>query len=145
MALDDQIRKLLKSAHTIGVVGLSEKSWRPSHDVASYLRSVGYTIVPINPMIKTVLDLPAYPDLLTAARAHPIDIVNIFRRPEFVPDLVEQAIAIQAKAVWMQLGVIHRAAARRAHDAGLVVVMDRCLKVEYQRWRDSEEKEVWTR
>jgi predicted CoA-binding protein len=145
MALDDQIRELLKAARTIGVVGISEKSWRPSHDVAAYLRSVGYTIVPINPTIATVLGLPVYPDLFTAARAHPIDIVNIFRRAEFVPDLVEQAIAIQAKAVWMQVGVIHREAARRAHDAGLVVVMDRCIKVEYQRWRDSEETESWTR
>jgi predicted CoA-binding protein len=145
MALDDQIRQLLKAAHTIGVVGLSDKSWRPSHDVASYLRSAGYTIVPINPKIKTVLDLPAYPDLLTAAREHPIDIVNIFRRAEFVPEIVEQAITIHAQAVWLQMGVIHRAAARRAHDAGLVVVMDRCLKVEYQRWRDSEETEAWTR
>jgi uncharacterized protein len=141
MALDDQIRELLKSAHTIGVVGLSEKSWRPSHDVAAYLQSAGYTIVPINPAIKTVLGVPAYPDLPTAAREHPIDIVNIFRRSEFVPDLVEQAIAIHAKAVWLQLGVIHRAAARRADEAGLIVVMDRCLKVEYQRWRDSEETE----
>jgi predicted CoA-binding protein len=145
MALDDQIRQLLKTAHTIGVVGLSEKSWRPSHDVASYMRSAGYTIVPINPAIKTVLGLPAYPDLVTAARAHPIDIVNVFRRAEFVPDLVEQAIAIPAQAVWLPVGVIHREAARRAHEAGLVVVMDRCIKVEYQRWRDSEETEVWTR
>lgn len=145
MALDDQIRELLKTARTIGVVGLSEKSWRPSHDVASYMRSAGYTIVPINPKIKTVLGLPVYPDLLTAARTHPIEIVNIFRRAEFVPEIVEQAIAIHAQAVWMQLGVIQHEAARRAHDAGLVVVMDRCIKVEYQRWRDSEETDVWTR
>ena len=145
MALDDQIRALLKTARTIGVVGLSEKSWRPSHDVAAYLRSVGYTIVPINPQLKTVLDLPAYPDLLTAARERPIEIVNVFRRAEFVPDIVEQAIAIHAQAVWLQLGVIHQEAARRAHAAGLIVVMDRCIKVEYQRWRDSEETDVWIR
>ncbi len=145
MALDDQIRELLKTTRTIGVIGISDKSWRPSHDVASYMQSVGYTIVPINPTIKTVLGVTAYPDLITAARAHPIEIVDIFRRSEFVPELVEQAIAIQAKAVWMQLGIIHREAARRAHDAGLIVVMDRCIKVEYQRWRDSEEKTAWTR
>jgi uncharacterized protein len=145
MALDDQIHELLKVARTIAVVGLSEKSWRPSHDVAAYLQSVGYTIVPINPAINTVLGVPAYPDLLTAARERPIDIVNIFRRPEFVPDLVEQAIAIQAQAVWMQVGVIHREAARRAYEAGLVVVMDRCLKVEYQRWRENAETQPWTR
>jgi len=145
MALDDQIRQLLKTARSIAVVGLSEKSWRPSHDVASYMRSAGYTIVPINPKIKTVLDLRVYPDLLTAAREHPIEIVNIFRRAEYVPDLVEQAIAIHAQAVWLQLGVVHHEAARRAHAAGLIVVMDRCIKVEYQRWRDSEETNAWTR
>ena len=89
MALDDQIHELLKVARTIAVVGLSEKTWRPSHDVAAYLQSVGYTIVPINPAINTVLGVSAYPDLLTAACARPIDIVDIFRRPEFVPDLVE--------------------------------------------------------
>jgi predicted CoA-binding protein len=145
MALDDQIHELLKAARTIAVVGLSEKSWRPSHDVAAYLQSVGYTIVPINPAINTVLGVPAYPDLLTAASERPIDIVDIFRRPEFVPDLVEQAIAIQAKAVWMQIGVIHHEATRRAYEAGLVVVMDRCLKVEYQRWRENAETQPWTR
>ena len=140
MALDDQIRELLKTARTIGVVGLSDKSWRPSYDVAVYLRSVGYTIVPINPHVKQVLGLPAYPDLPTAAREHPIEIVNIFRKPEFVPALVEQAIDVHAVAVWMQLGVIHREAARRAYEAGLIVVMDRCMKVEHQRWRESEER-----
>ena len=145
MAFDDQIRDLLKSAHTIGVVGLSDKSWRPSHDVASYLRSAGYTIVPINPTIKSTLGLKAYPDLITAARRNSIDIVNVFRRPEYVPEIVEQAIAIRAKAIWLQLGVIHHAAARRALDAGLIVVMDRCMKVEYQRWRESEEQDTWTR
>jgi predicted CoA-binding protein len=139
MALDDQIRELLKTARTIGVVGLSDKSWRPSYDVAAYLRSAGYTIVPINPHIKRVMGLKSYPDLKTAARDHPIEIVDVFRRPEFVPEIVEQAIAIRAAALWLQLGVVHRAAARRAHDVGLIVVMDRCIKVEHQRWRESEE------
>jgi len=140
MALDDQIRELLRTARTIGVVGLSDKSWRPSHDVAAYLRSAGYTIVPINPQAKQVLGLKAYPDLRAAARENPIEIVDIFRRPEFVPEVVEQAIAIHAAAVWMQLGVVHHAAARCALDAVLIVVMDRCIKVEHQRWRESEEK-----
>jgi uncharacterized protein len=144
MALDNQIRELLKSARTIGVVGLSDHSWRPSNEVAAYLRAVGYTIVPINPTVQTALELTAYPDLMAAAREHPIDIVNIFRRPEFVPDIVEQAIAIHARAVWMQLGVIHRAAATRADEAGLIVVMDRCIKVEHQRWREIEETHAWT-
>jgi predicted CoA-binding protein len=140
MALDDQIRELLKMARTIGVVGLSDKAWRPSHDVAAYLQSAGYTIVPINPQVKMALGLKAYPDLLAAAREHPIEIVDVFRRPEFVPEIVEQAIAIHAAAVWMQLGVVHHAAARHAMEAGLIVVMDRCIKVEHQRWRESEEK-----
>jgi hypothetical protein len=140
MALDDQIRELLKTARTIAVVGLSDKSWRPSYDVAAYLRSVGYTIVPINPRVKQVQGLTAYPDLVAAAREHPIEIVNVFRRPEFVPEIAEQAIAIGAKAVWLQLGVVHREAAQRAHEAGLMVVMDRCIKVEHQRWRESEER-----
>jgi uncharacterized protein len=138
MALDDQIRQLLQTARTIGVVGLSSKSWRPSYGVAAYLRSAGYTIVPINPHVDQVLELKAYPDLGAAAREHPIEIVDVFRRPEFVPEIVEQAIAIRATAIWLQLGVIHLEAARRAHAAGLIVVMDRCIKVEHQRWRESE-------
>lgn len=140
MALDDEIRSLLKTTRVIGVLGLSDKSWRPSHDVASYLQSAGYTIVPINPHVKRVLGAPAYSDLSSAACAHPIEIVNVFRRPEFVPEIVEQAITIGAHAIWLQLGVVHREAAQRAHEAGLIVVMDRCLKVEHQHWRESEEK-----
>lgn len=140
MALDDEIRHLLQTTRTIAVVGLSDKLWRPSHDVAAYLRSAGYTIVPINPRVKRVLGSTAYPDLISAAREHPIDLVNVFRKPEFVPEIVEQAIVIKAKAIWLQLGVIHLEAARRAHEAGLSVVMDRCIKVEHQHWRESEEK-----
>jgi uncharacterized protein len=140
MALDDQIRALLKTAHTIAVVGLSDKSWRPSYDVAAYLCSAGYAIVPVNPRVKRVLGFTAYPDLITAAREHPIEIVDVFRRPEFVPEIVEQASAINATAIWLQLGVIHLEAARRAHEAGLIVVMDRCIKVEHQRWQESEER-----
>jgi len=140
MALDDQIDALLKTARTIGVVGLSDKSWRPSYDVASYMRSVGYIIVPINPRIHQVFGLKAYPDLMAAAREHPIDIVNVFRKAEYVPEILEQALAIQATALWLQLGIIHREAARQAHAAGLIVVMDRCMKVEHRRWQESEER-----
>jgi hypothetical protein len=144
MALDLPIHELLKTSHTIAVVGLSDHSWRPSNSVAAYLRAVGYHIVPINPTIPVALELKTYPDLITAARDHTIDIVNIFRRPEFVPDIVEQAIAIRARAVWMQVGVIHRAAATRAFEAGLIVVMDHCIKVEHQRWQEMEERHAWT-
>jgi hypothetical protein len=140
MALDDQIREVLRTTRTIAVVGLSDKSWRPSYDVAAYLRSAGYTVVPVNPRVKQVLGFKAYPDLIAAAREQPIDLVDVFRKPEFVPEIVTQAVAIGAKALWLQLGVIHHAAARRAHEAGLIVVMDRCIKVEHQRWRESEER-----
>lgn len=140
MALDDQIREVLRTTRTIAVVGLSDKSWRPSYDVAAYLRSAGYTVVPVNPRVKQVLGITAYPDLIAAAREHPIDLVDVFRKPEFVPEIVTQAAAIAAKALWLQLGVIHREAARRAHEVGLIVVMDRCIKVEHQRWRESEER-----
>ena len=140
MALDDEIHELLRTARTIAVVGLSDKSWRPSYDVAAYLRLAGYAIVAVNPHIKQAMGFSAYPDLIAAAREHPIEIVSVFRRPEFVPEIVEQAIAIKARAVWFQLGVIHRDAARHAHEAGLIVVMDRCIKVEHQRWRESEER-----
>ncbi len=88
------------------------------------------------------MGLKAYPDLEMAARDCPIEIVDVFRNPEFVPDLVEQAVAIHAMALWLQWGVIQQAAARRAHEAGLVVVMDRCIKMEHQRWRESEEKQA---
>jgi hypothetical protein len=138
MALDDQIREVLRTTRTIAVVGLSDKSWRPSYDVAAYLRSAGYTVVPVNPRVKQVLGFTAYPDLITAAREHPIDLVDVFRQPEFVPAIVAQAVAIGARAIWLQVGVIHREAARQAHAAGLTVVMDRCIKVEHQRWRESE-------
>ena len=139
MALDNQIHHLLQTVHTIGVVGLTNKSWRPSYDVSAYMIAAGYAIVPINPEIDEVQGLKAYPDLITAAREHPIELVNVFRRAEFVPEIVEQAIAIQATAIWLQLGIIHREAARRAHEAGLIVVMDRCLKVEHRRWLDNGE------
>jgi predicted CoA-binding protein len=140
MALDDEIRQLLQTTRTIAVVGLSDKVWRPSHDVAAYMQAAGYTIVPINPRVKQVLGSMAYPDLISAARGHSIDLVDVFRKPEFVPEIVAQAIAVKAKAIWLQLGVIHHEAARRAHEAGLSVVMDRCIKVEHQRWRESEER-----
>jgi hypothetical protein len=140
MALDDEIRSLLQTTRTIAIVGLSAKSWRPSYDVAAYLRSAGYTIVPVNPHVTQVLGLTAYPDLLTAARVHPIDLVDVFRKPAFVPAIVEEVIAINVRALWLQLGVIHREAARRAHEAGVTLVMDRCIKVEHQRWRESEER-----
>jgi len=128
MLLDDlpAIKKLLTTAKTIAVVGLSPKESRPSNMVARYLIEAGYTVIPVNPGQKEILGRPCYPDL--SAVPDPVDIVNIFRRSEDVPPLVTESIAIGAKAVWMQEGVIHAEAARTAKAAGLLVVMDRCLK-----------------
>jgi predicted CoA-binding protein len=126
-----KIPELLGSAKTIAVVGLSNKRTRASYGVAEYLQSVGYRIIPVNPEETEVFGEKAYPNL-EAIPEH-VDIVDIFRRPEFVPEIVEAAIRIGAKAVWMQEGVIHEEAARRAAEAGLTVVMDRCMLKEHRR------------
>jgi uncharacterized protein len=126
-----QIADLLHSARTIAVVGLSSKRYRPSYGVAEYLRRSGYRIIPVNPLESEVLGETVYPDLDAVPEA--IDIVDIFRRSEFVPAIVEAAIRKGAKAVWMQEGVIHEGAARRAEAAGLIVVMDRCILKDHRR------------
>ena len=128
----DLIRKILNESKTIAMVGLSDKKERPSNFVGSYLKSEGYTIIPVNPLLKEVLGEKCYPDLKSIPV--PVDIVDIFRRSEFVPEVVEAAIRVGAKAVWMQEGVIDEAAAKRAVDAGLLVVMDRCLLKEHLKW-----------
>lgn len=125
------IANLLQSSHTIAVVGLSDKSWRPSHGVSEYMQRAGYKIIPVNPELREVLGERCYPDVESVPE--PIDIVNIFRRPELVPEIVEAAIRVGAKAVWMQEGVIHEKAAARARAAGLTVVMDRCLLKEHRK------------
>ncbi|MEW6218588.1 MAG: CoA-binding protein [Thermodesulfobacteriota bacterium] len=125
------IPELLAFARRIAVVGLSPKPERPSHQVARYLLAAGFEVIPVNPGLAFVLDRPCYPSL--AAVPGPVDIVDIFRRPEEVPALVREAIRIGARAVWMQQGIVHAAAAAEARAAGLMVVMDRCLKVEHQR------------
>jgi predicted CoA-binding protein len=126
-----QIADLLHSCHTIAVVGLSSKRFRPSHGVAEYMQRSGYRIIPVNPSETQVLGEQAYPDLESIPGA--IDIVDIFRRSEFVPEIVEAAIRKGAKAIWMQEGVYHEAAARRAEEAGLIVVMDRCILKDHRR------------
>ncbi len=126
-----RIPELLASARTIAVVGISSKRYRPSHGVAEYMQRAGYRIVPVNPRETEVLGEKAWPDL--DAVPEPVDIVNIFRRPEFVPEIVEAAIRVGARAVWMQEGVIHEEAAGRARAAGLEVVMDRCILKEHRR------------
>ena len=126
-----KIPELLNSARTIAVVGLSSNSMRPSNGVAEYMQRSGYRIIPVNPNESEVFGEKSYARLEDVPE--PIDIVNIFRRPQFVPDIVESAIKIGAKAVWMQEGVIHDAAAARAGKAGLDVVMDRCILKEHRK------------
>jgi predicted CoA-binding protein len=127
----DTVRRILKSSKTIAVVGLSPKPERPSHQVASYLKEAGYTVIPVNPGQDSLLGLPCYPNLL--AVPSPVDIVDIFRRPEHVLPVVEQAIAIQAKVIWMQSGIVNEEAARLAEEAGLTVIMDRCTMVDHMK------------
>jgi len=131
MSDSSSIANLLRTAHTIAVVGLSDKRWRPSHGVSEYMQQAGYRIIPVNPALSEVLGEKSYPDVRAVPEA--IDIVNIFRRSEFVPEIVEEAIRVGAKAVWMQEGVVHERAAKRAREAGLVVVMDRCLLKEHRK------------
>src|SRR5258707_3967023 len=122
---------ILRSARTIAVVGLSNKRFRPSYGVAEYMKRAGYRIIPVNPGQSEIMGETCYPDLDSIP--DPVDIVDIFRRPEFVPDVVEAAIRKGAKAIWMQEGVIHEEAARRAEEAGIAVIMDRCLLKDHRR------------
>ena len=127
------IRSVLENSHTIAVVGLSDNPQRPSNDVATFLQSKGYRIIPVNPTITEALGERAYRDLKSIPDS--VDVVDIFRRSEDVGPVVEDAISIRAKTVWMQLGIENEAAAKMAADAGLHVVMDRCMKREFQRIR----------
>jgi predicted CoA-binding protein len=126
-----RISEILHSARTIAVVGLSGKRYRPSYGVAEYLKRAGYRIIPVNPEETEVLGEKCYPDLDSVPE--PIDVVDIFRRSEFVPEIVEAAIRKGAKAIWMQEGVVHEEAARRAEAAGIAVLMDRCILKDHRR------------
>jgi predicted CoA-binding protein len=130
--LDADLAQILREAKTIAVVGLSPKAERPSHQVASYLLAAGYQVIPVNPGHDQILGLQAYPDLTAVPVA--VDIVDIFRNAREVPAIVEAAIAIKAKAIWMQLGIVHEEAAAMARAAGLNVIMDRCLKIDHQHY-----------
>ena len=127
----NQISDILHTARTIAVVGLSGKRFRPSYGVTEYMQRAGYKIIPVNPYETQILGESCYPDLDSVPGE--IDIVDIFRRSEFVPDIVEAAIRKGAKAIWMQEGVAHEAAARRATEAGLLVLMDRCILKDHRR------------
>jgi len=129
-AVPDQITEILQKANTIAVVGLSDDPLRPSHGVAAYLQSQGYRIIPVNPEITSSLGEQAYPSLLDVPEK--IDIVDIFRRPEFVEEVVDQAIQLKVPAVWMQEEIVHEKAAQKARAAGIYVVMDRCILLEHR-------------
>jgi predicted CoA-binding protein len=126
----DPVTELLKRARTIAVVGLSANPLRPSHGVSAYMQSEGYRIFPVNPHLEYCLGEKAYASLLKVPEK--IDIVNIFRRPEFVEEVVDQAMQLKVPAIWMQEDVIHEKAAEKARQAGIVVVMDRCILKEHR-------------
>ena len=125
-----EINRLLKESKNIAVVGLSPKANRPSNQVALYLIEVGYNVIPVNPGQEEILGRKCYPDLESVSE--PIDIVDIFRRSEDVEPIVESAIGVGARVVWMQQGIVNEEAAARAREAGLTVIMDRCLKVDHR-------------
>ena len=131
-AMAEHLARILNQCRTIAVVGLSPKPYRASFDVSRYLQAAGYRIIPINPNATQVLGEKAYATLAEAARHETIDLVNCFRNSEDIPPVVDEAIAIGAKAVWMQLGVAHAAAAAKAKAAGLLVVQDHCIKIDHR-------------
>jgi uncharacterized protein len=128
--VSDEIGELLTRVKTIAVVGLSSDPMRPSFGVSQYMQRKGYRIVPVNPNESSVLGEKAYSSLSEVPEK--IDLVDVFRRPEFVPEIVDEAIRLKLPALWLQEGVIHLAAAKRAQEAGLTVVMDRCILKEHR-------------
>ncbi|MFF2093548.1 CoA-binding protein [Paenibacillus sp. NPDC058174] len=124
----DRIKELLQESNVIAVVGLSEKPDRVSYMVSEAMKAKGYRIIPINPNAETILGEKSYPSLRDIPEK--VDIVNVFRRPEHTPPVAEEAVAIGAKTLWLQLGIANDEAARIAAEGGLNVIMDRCIKVE---------------
>ena len=130
-AATDEIGELLKRTKTIAVVGLSDSPLRPSYGVSAYMQSHGYRIIPVNPTIKGALGEKAVASL--AEVGEKIDMVDVFRRSEFVPELADEAIRLKVPAIWLQEGVIHEEAAEKARKAGIFVVMDKCILKEHRR------------
>jgi len=133
MPSDSGLRALLGEARTIAVVGLSPNPMRPSNSVARHMQRSGYTIVPVNPGHAEILGEKSYRTLSDAAREHAIDIVDVFRRSEHVAAIVDEAIAVHPKLIWLQLGIVDNAAAQRAAAAGIAFVQDHCLAIEHSR------------
>lgn len=127
----DTLRRILTDYKRVAMVGLSDNKTRASNVVGKYLLKHGFEVIPVNPKFDEILGQKCYPDLTSIPT--PVDIVNLFRRVEHIPPLVDDAIATKAKVVWMQLELVHEEAAQTARDAGLEVVMDRCIKIEYAR------------
>ena len=130
MTETDPIYELLARTKTIAVVGLSDSPMRPSHGVSAYMQAQGYRIIPVNPQISEALGETSYPSLLEVPEK--IDLVDVFRRPEYVDEIVEQAIQMKAPAIWLQEDVINERAAHKARAAGIFVVMDRCILKEHR-------------
>jgi predicted CoA-binding protein len=126
----DPIRDLLSKVKTIAVVGLSDSPLRPSHGVSAYMQAQGYRIIPVNPQVNEALGEKSYPSLLEVPEK--IDLVNVFRRPEYVDEIVDQAIELKIPAIWLQEEVINERAAEKARHAGMVAVMDRCILKEHR-------------
>ncbi len=133
MSIEDgkKIKEILITAKTIAVVGASSKPWRDSHRIAGYLKRHGYTIFPVNPTYTEIDGEKCYPDLESIGK--PIDIVDVFRNPDSVGETIDEAIAVKAKTVWLQIGVINEAAAQKAEAAGIQVVMDHCIAIDHTR------------
>jgi predicted CoA-binding protein len=129
----EEIKDILENYKTIAVVGLSDKPERDSHAVAKYLKEHGYTVIPVNPAKSEILGEKSYPDL--ASIPQQVDIVDIFRNMDAIPGIVDEAIKIQAKVVWMQLGLVHNESARKAKEAGLVAVQSKCIKIEHSKMK----------
>ncbi len=129
--LEDTICSILAECRRIAIVGLSEKPWRDSNRIARYLLDQGYDVVPVTPAAPEILGIKCYPDL--ASVPGPVELVNIFRRPEHIPAIVDMAIRSGVRAIWMQLGLADEVSAARARDSGLRVVMDSCIMVEHRR------------
>ena len=125
------LRRILKTYKRVAMVGLSADWWRPSFFAAKYLLEHGFEVIPVNPKYEEILGQKCYPDLKSIPT--PVDVVDLFQKAERVPLFVDDAIAIGAKVVWMQLGIVNEEAAQKSRDAGLEVVMDRCMKIEYAR------------
>jgi predicted CoA-binding protein len=127
---NDPIAELLKTSKTIAVVGLSDSPFKPSYGVSQYMQEQGYKIIPVNPHVSEVLGEKAFSSLLDIPEK--IDIVDVFRRPEFVPEIVDQAIQLKVPAIWLQETVVHEEAAEKARQAGIFVVMDKCILKEHR-------------